>query len=154
MPILKSEISGTFWKCRDRNHTHNILQKWLSSHTIVLNVFLYKTTTLFPRALFQIWYLFYLFLFYFFLYFFGIYLCILRKKKKRKEKNPNLKRSNGDNCAFFFFCVVILCECLKFHTQKKPLSWQLFSAIRYAVCIFFLGNPSLGGGGVKWFVIL
>lgn len=40
------------------------------------------------------------------------------EKRKKRKKNSELKRSNGDNCAF---CVVSLCECLVSHT-KKPLS--------------------------------
>lgn len=104
MPILKSEISGTLKMSGFIiTHTHNILQKWLAP-TIVLNVSLQNYNT-FPRALFQIWYLF----------IFLEYLCILRKKKRKK--NPNLKRSNGDNCAF---CVIILCERLVSHTKKAP----------------------------------
>lgn len=108
------------WKFGDYNHTHNILQKWLAP-TIVLNVSLQKLQH-FPRALFQIWYLF----------FWNIYVFWENKRKKFKPK-----RSNGDNCAF---CVVILCECLVSHTKKAP---ELTTLQRHQVCSF--REPFFGG---------
>lgn len=111
---MKSVVPWNFW---DSNH--NILQKWLVP-TIVLSVSLQNYT-----------FLKHCFKFGTFLLLFLEHLCILRKK----NNNPNWKSKTWQLCI----CVVILC--VYFHTQKKPLSWQLFSAIRYAV----LGNPSLRG---------
>lgn len=66
------------------------------------------------------------------LFFFLEYLCILRKGKKIQTKKVK------------WWQLCILCHnpvWVSSFTHKKPLSWQLFSAIRYAV----LENPSLGG---------
>lgn len=119
------------WKFGDYNHTHNILQKWLAP-TIVLNVSLQKQH--FPRALFQIWYLFYIYIYIWF--FWNIY--VFWEKKKKIQTNRK-----GQMVIIVHFVYRNPVWVSRFHTQKKPLSWQLFSAIRYAA----LGNPSLG---VKW----
>lgn len=125
MPILKSETGGTL-KILEYNHTHNILQKWLAP-TIVLNVSLqnYNTSssTVSNLVAFSL----------------SLFWDILMHFEEKKKYNPNWKVKWWK--IVHFFCVVILCD-VDSHTQKKKtLSWQLNSAIRYAV----LGNPSLGG---------
>lgn len=109
------------------SHTHHILQKW-AAPTVVLNVSFFTKTTLCSSTVPN------LVPFFFFCFCFCLCfgLCVFGEPKKKKKNNTKWrKRSNGDNCAF---CVVILCEYLLSHTEK-PLSWQLFSAIRCALCL-------------------
>lgn len=104
------------------SHTHHILQKW-AAPTVVLNVSFFTKTTLCSSTVPN--------LVPFFFFFFVFWTLCVWRTEEEKNNTKWRKRSNGDNCAF---CVVILCEYLLSHTEK-PLSWQLFSAIRCAVCL-------------------
>lgn len=116
------------WKFGDYNHTHNILQKWLAP-TIVLNVSLQKQH--FPRALFQIWYLFYIYIYIWF--FWNIY--VFWEKKKKIQTNRK-----GQMVIIVHFVYRNPVWVSRFHTKKAP---ELTTLQRHQVRSF--REPFFGG---------
>lgn len=117
------------------SHTRHILAKVSSSHSCALTFPLQKQH--FAQALFQIWYRFIHFIFFLILFFVRLYfgLCVFWRNEAKKERKKTIQ--TGEKVKWWQLCILRHnpVRVTTITQKKKPLSRQLFSAIRCAVSL-------------------